>query len=203
MTKVINLIGASGAGKTTIARELEKMGYNIIHSYTTRKPREENEWGHIFIEEYTISKRNNNEFRFNFRRVNSLGFLNIASSKDMIAYEQLYDHHYFATDEQIIRGKTNIYVVTPSGAEQVKEFYRDSDIEVINIYLAADKNNRIRRLLARDWDSDKDNTPPIEKTNERIKRDQDIFKTVKADYTIDANRSVGDVLQSIIDILEG
>ena len=35
--RLILLVGASGSGKTTIAKELEKEGYNIIHSYTNRE----------------------------------------------------------------------------------------------------------------------------------------------------------------------
>ena len=48
--KLILLVGASGSGKTTIAKELEQKGFNVIHSYTTREPRKPNEWGHIFID---------------------------------------------------------------------------------------------------------------------------------------------------------
>ena len=50
MDKIVCLVGPSGSGKTTIAKELEMMDYNIIHSYTTRKPREPNEWGHTFVD---------------------------------------------------------------------------------------------------------------------------------------------------------
>ena len=54
--KIICLVGPSGSGKTTIAKELEKEGYNIIHSYTDRKPRVENEWGHTFVSVEEMSK---------------------------------------------------------------------------------------------------------------------------------------------------
>ena len=50
MNVIVCLIGPSGSGKTTIARMLEAE-YNVIHSYTTRPPREPGEWGHNFIAE--------------------------------------------------------------------------------------------------------------------------------------------------------
>jgi guanylate kinase len=80
MDKIICLVGPSGSGKTTVARGLEKEGYNIIQSYTTRKPRFEGEWGHTFIEEYKLLP-------------------GIGLPKDMIAYFNSYNsgHHYFAT----------------------------------------------------------------------------------------------------------
>lgn len=56
MDKLILLVGPSGSGKTTIAKELEKEGYNIIHSYTTRKPREPNEWGHTFVDRNELAQ---------------------------------------------------------------------------------------------------------------------------------------------------
>ena len=37
---MIILIGESGSGKTTILKELEKIGYNRIKDYTTREKRE-------------------------------------------------------------------------------------------------------------------------------------------------------------------
>lgn len=36
---MILIAGASGAGKSTVAKELEAMNYSIIPTYTTRKPR--------------------------------------------------------------------------------------------------------------------------------------------------------------------
>ena len=43
------LIGESGSGKDTIAKELSKLGYKQVISYTTRPPRYTGEDTHIFI----------------------------------------------------------------------------------------------------------------------------------------------------------
>ena len=211
MTKVINLIGASGAGKTTIAKELEEKGYNIIQSYTTREPRSSDEWGHRFIDDYFWC--HGNIYNYEGETINS---------RDMIAYEELYDNHYFATDEQVERGKTNIYVVTPNGAEQVKEYYKANRrrIEVINVYLAADeevRRNRTEKRYMADNDLNKFNLSEILDTQnkeaisqirelrafseDRIKRDKDIFKVIAADYVIDANREIEEVLNDVVEII--
>ena len=214
-TQIINLVGASGSGKTTIAKELDKLdNINVIQSYTTRPPREEGEWGHTFIEEYTISQRENNEFRFNFRRINSLGFLNIASSKDMIAYFNSYKsgHHYFATDDQVVRGKTNIYVVDPEGAKQVHRFYKDADVEVITIGIYEDENKLSLNLEKREgldlkdiiledkygWEKSDKYKEYQEKVTGRINKDKELFKVIKCDYMIKGSDNALEFIKEMI-----
>ena len=48
MDRLILLVGASGAGKSAVAKELEQLGYNILKSHTSREERYEGEWGHTF-----------------------------------------------------------------------------------------------------------------------------------------------------------
>ncbi len=169
--KLVLLVGPSGSGKTTIAKELEKEGYNIIHSYTTRKPREENEWGHTFI--------NNNTF-------------NSMDKSDMIAYFNNYerDEHYFATEQQYQGKGTSIYVVDPSGAKEVQE--RVKDAEVITIFLMAEEMVRLRRMR---------NSRTTDEAHNRIYNDRSIFKICKCDYVVDVNRPPEEVLEIIRDII--
>ena len=175
--KIICLVGASGSGKTTLAKRLEKLGYNVIHSYTTRKPRYEGEWGHTFIKK--VIGHEIKEIPKEF-----LG-------EEIIAFKKLYDYEYFATVEQYKNKGTSIYVVDPDGAEQVKENVKDA--EVITIYLMADEAERRLRMHIRRFGNEK---------FERIKKDREIFKTCKCDYVVDANREVEDVLEDLVDIIE-
>ena len=195
MDKIICLVGPSGSGKTTIAKELEKDGYNVIQSYTTRKPRYEGEWGHIFVPKNTI---------------------NHVNEWDLMAIKELYGDYYWSTKEQYMGKGTSIYVVDPQGAEQVKETVQLSP--VITIFLIADEETREARLLYRtlikEGLSEKEarniaeirllRNENIATTDipERIEKDREIFKTCKCDYVVDVNRELKEVVEDIKEIIE-
>ena len=172
MDKIVCLVGPSGSGKTTLAKELEKRGCNVIHSYTTRPPRSEDEWGHTFMSEDEGVKASEN--------------MRGCGLKGVIAYQNLYGHHYWAEIGQYYKNGISIYVIDPKGAQQVRENVRDA--KVITIALMCDEKTRIRRMF-------EDRTP--EQIRERIARDRDIFSTIKCDCAIDANQTVDQVLACI------
>lgn len=204
MTRVINLIGASGCGKTSVAKELEKTGYNIIQSYTTRPPRVEGEWGHTFIGEYRLFKGGSSEELI----INDVANVKLHYRQDMIAYFNSYNsgHHYFATDEQVIRGKDNIYIVDNAGAQQVHEYYKDSDVEVITIYLQVDEPIRAERLAQRIGDKTIlkyiDDYKSIPEVWSRLLPDRELFDVVECNYTVNANGSLKTVLERVRRCLE-
>lgn len=196
--KLILLVGASGSGKTTIAKELEKKGFNIIHSFTTREPREPNEWGHIFLDKSWIKDTSNS---------NVILYRNILENEvfrmePTIAFKELYGEIYFATKEQYQGKGSSIYVVDPEGAKQVHENVKDA--EVITIFLMADRENRYNRLHKRKNLSRSGliNLPnQIDNIWGRLNSDEEIFKTCKCNYVVDANGELEGVLESIIKII--
>lgn len=204
MTIILNLIGASASGKTSISKELQKYGYNAIQSYTTRPPRYEGEWGHTFIGEY--------ELLSNGMLIASViyddMFLKrgiLITVEDMIAYFNSYrtGHHYFATDGQVLRGKVNTYTVDPKGANQVKEFYKDNEsVEVINIYIDVDEEIRAKRLIERIPDKTvieyHDKYKEIPEVWERLTSDRKIFKDVDYDIRVDGNGSIEETVNNIL-----
>lgn len=187
--RLILLVGPSGSGKTTIAKELEKLGYNIIHSYTNREPREPNEWGHTFI-----SAGNWYEEGIYSGWINDNEEETSIHENEMIAYFSEYDMNkvYFATYEQYQGKGTSIYIVDPDGANQVKDNVKDA--EVVTIFLMADKGSRYWRLLQHRLLSD---------ASDRLTKDDEIFKTCKCNYVVDANRELGEVVKDVIEIIEG
>ncbi len=113
--RIICLVGESGSGKTAIAKALEEQGYNIIHSYTTRPPRYQGEWGHTFITEEDFLSRAN---------------------KVALNDKGLGGYKYWAERHQYKDKGDSIYVVDPEGVRTLKETINDADILVIYIRMS-------------------------------------------------------------------
>ncbi|OMD66887.1 AAA family ATPase [Paenibacillus odorifer] len=131
MKKVFILMAYSGAGKTEVAKALEKYGYNVLQSYTTRQPRYEDEYGHMFCTNKDYEKFDKNG--------------------EVAAYSYIEGNHYFSTLEQI--HNTDVYVCDPDGIKDLKE--KINDIEFVTIYIKVDKKTRMRRMHERGDSIDK------------------------------------------------
>lgn len=165
--RIFNIVGPSGSGKTSLASSLDG---NIIQSYTTRPKRHEYEWGHIFVDSL-------HQFA-DYLYVDDKAIL----LNDIVAYQNLNGHHYFATRNQFIDGD-NIYIVNPGGANQVKDYF---NCEVFTIYLSVDEEVRRKRLSERSDD-----------IITRKQFDTEEFEVVQCDFTIDANREFNVVLEDL------
>lgn len=125
MKTVFLILAESGSGKTKLAMELGYYGYKVIQSYTTRPPRTNNEWGHLFCNdaEYEAFKGN----------------------REIAAYSLFNQYHYFTTRKQL--EESDIYVVDPDGIEDLKRNVKD--IRFVTIYLNVDMGTRINRMTKR------------------------------------------------------
>jgi len=128
--KIVLVVGKSGSGKTTIVEKLEKdYGYKSISSYTTRKKRSEDEYGHIFI-----TRKEFDELT------------------DLVAYTEYNGNFYGATSQQV--DENDLYVINPDGVEFFKREYK-GDKKIIIVYIvtstnnAEDFSNRYERMVAR------------------------------------------------------
>ena len=173
---IIGMIGASGSGKTEIAKNLEKHGYNIIHSYTTREPREKNEWGHTFV--------NSKDVEFNkFNNNHMVTFKQHNKKERMIAYVYYNNNHYWATTQQYLNKGKSIYIIDPTGFLNLKSWV---SIPVIGVLLMAETHSRIDRMNKRG-----DSNPKI---IERIKNDKQSFDIIKTDWVINVDCSLSDAI---------
>ncbi len=166
---IICLVGESGSGKTTIAQALDGP-YNIIHSYTTRSPRHEDEWGHTFVTMEAARE--------------------MMKSEEVVAHDYYDENHYFAIADQYRNQGVSMYVVNPPGVKFLKD--RVDDAEIIVIYIKVDNVTRRGRMK-------KDGRSPLS-INDRIAYDREMFKMVECDYclsNINVGDAVG-LIQDII-----
>ena len=96
--KIILITGMSGAGKTSIAKNLCKRypdKYNFVQSYTDRQKREKDEWGHTFVD--------------------SIEMESILTRSDVIAQTKIDKNRYCTIAEQFDDNKINLYTVDING----------------------------------------------------------------------------------------
>lgn len=122
---LIALIGCSASGKTTVADVLiNKHGISSVNSYTTRKPRHENEQGHIFctVEEYEA-----------FR-----------DAGEIVAYVFYNGNHYFSTKQQV--NSSVLYVIDPIGFINLLRNYQTTR-KIISVYIDTPVMERYDRMI--------------------------------------------------------
>lgn len=120
-------VSPSASGKTSVADELEKIGYKQVKSYTTRLPRYKGEDNHTFITKEEFDKLEN-----------------------MIAYTEYDNNFYCSTKEQL--DEADIYVVDIPGVKTLIENY-ETERPIQIWYFDVPLVTRVERMLSR-GDSD-------------------------------------------------
>ncbi|AKC02702.1 guanylate kinase [Bacillus phage Stills] len=120
--RIVCLVGKSGTGKSTIAKDLERYGLSELKSYTSREPRFEGEDTHEFVTPVQSTVMVHNE--------------------EIIAYTRFDGHDYFATLDQMV--ENDIYVIDPAGVEFLSEKVGRENIMVI--YIESSLWKRFRRM---------------------------------------------------------
>ena len=169
MDTIICLVGPSGVGKTTIAKRLEERGINVIQSYTTRPPRQANEWGHTFV------------------GADEAIFEQGWKGDNVIAYQELYGYHYWATREQYQGKGVSLYVVDPNGAEEMLQNVEDA--YVFTVLLWVNGYERFERLKQ---------GRTLKSALERQQQDKDMFEIVSCDLFIDTTYMTVDKVEQIL-----
>lgn len=129
---LIALIGVSGSGKTTLANKVsKKYNYNVLKSYTTRKPRENDEAdlsSHLFC---TLEQAR--------------------SMRDQIVCSNWFaGNFYYCTEEQL--DNADIYVTDIKGLKDLLENYHNKP--VISIFLEVDSSIAAERMERRGDDNE-------------------------------------------------
>ena len=168
--KIVVLCGKSGVGKDTLARLIEKEGYNFITSTTSRPTRENESEGnpYYFVEQdrflYLIA---NNEL-LEYRKYNTL-----LNGKPQIWYYGI-ESKYIKDDEKYIG------VLDIDGLNELKRLYGK---RVVSFYIYVNTSDRERRAKQRGGFDEKE-------WNRRFETDEKDFSEEKikvVDYKIENN----------------
>ena len=112
---VLLLMGASGSGKTTIAKSLQNNYhyFNLIKSYTTRFRRSIEDRDHIFMRKHNLLYKMFNE--------------------DFVASTIINGELYCSFPNQFEKDKINIYTVDDKGALDVINYFDKDDVLIIRL----------------------------------------------------------------------
>ena len=180
------IVGDSGSGKTTLVSELEKQfKLKAVQSYTTRVPRYDGEYGHIFISQEEFKKL----------------------KPDMVAYTFYNGYEYGVTSNQI--DENDLYVIDPRGIDFFKEKYFGNK-KYKTIYLKSSIETRIKRMEDRFIKDNNITTLNYLKMQSKILKNFDVITSRikndiidfsgmldKADFVIKNN--LDDPIQSVVE----
>lgn len=179
MSKIIAIMGLSGVGKTTVARNLKyRTGLPFIISCTTRpiRPNEVDDVDYHFIADFVYDLLNRR------KRL-------VAQQEFRVANGEVWKYAICKKDIE----KDCIMVLTPSGVNDLRKLGYD----VKAIYLEVDEDERLKRILNRN-----DN-----QSQEEIKRrsiaDKKVFENFTPDIVIQNNKDINLVIDEIINFVEG
>lgn len=118
--KILCIIGESGVGKTLASLHLKnKLGANVICSFTTRPPRETEVEGreHHFVDIHP-------------------------PKEELLAYVEFFGYEYYALKSQVF-GDCTVYVIDEDGLRNlIKEHGEEYDIH--SVYITRSYSNRLR-----------------------------------------------------------
>ena len=152
---VFLIVGESSCGKDSLTNLLEKDGYRILKSYSTRPRRINESETHVFITPEDVEKYRDG----------------------IIAYTKIGDYEYFATRDQL--REIDIYTIDPNGVKYIKN--NVTGIRFVVIYINV--NEKERRFRAEHLR--KDNIEEIDKRFREEKSQFDEMRlNAQFDYSI-------------------
>ena len=176
---IIVLLGASGSGKSTIESELATHhGFKKIVSYTTRKPRENEENGkdYYFVDNDTFKE-----------------ILN----RDLFAeYDEYSQNRLYGTLKSDYVDGNKVVVLTPNGLRQLKKNCPNDNI--FTILVEANLGTRVKRYIDR-CGVDKFNFDDKNEIASRVERDYGMFLGVNKETDLVISNDEGSDLNKVVE----
>ena len=161
---MIILSSPSGAGKTTLVKELSKLdNYEISISHTTREPRSnENKDEHYFF-------------------VNNQEFKRLINNEEFLEYAKVFNNYYGTSRTPVIQnldsGKNVLFDIDWQGADQIKN--KSLDYKLITFFLLPPSKKILFDRL-----SNRDMTDKLI-VEERMKQfERDVLHWINYDYVL-------------------
>jgi len=180
MNKLITLTGPSGSGKSTIENILvNKYGYRKAISHTSRAMRLNEEHGkdYYFVDELIIRK--------------------LYDERKLAEFTCYNNNYYGVMIDELERSQ--VIVIEPHGLKQVKERMKNSNTEVISIYIGIDSETQIERMKRR-GDSNINIQKRVSEDIDRFKPDPELYDFIfKSDNRADYNTNLAEFINNIID----
>ena len=180
---IIVLLGASSSGKSTIEHELAAhYGFEKIVSYTTRKPRENEENGkdYYFIDNDTFNE--------------------ILDHDLLMEYDEYSQNRLYGTLKSDYKNGNKVAVLTPNGFRQLKKNCTDEDI--FTVLVEASLGTRVKRYIDR-CGVDKFNFDDKNEICSRVDRDFGMFLGLEKEVDLVIHNDEGsDINAAIEEILK-
>lgn len=127
---MIVLVGASGSGKTSVAKELEKRGYSRVVTYTTRPMRDGEKDG---VDYYFLSDED------------------FDTIKDGFVEHSTYRGWRYGCDisTKYLNNKNSVVILTPKGMRKLKKLYQLYPKDTFTVYLNVDRGSRLIKMVQR------------------------------------------------------
>lgn len=160
---MICIMGKSCSGKNTIVKELKKMGYKVVVTYTTRPPRA----GEVDGEDYHFIS--NKEFK------------KMIKDDEFAEYKVYKGTWYYGSKIEDYINDKRVIILSPKGYKEIKDKYK---ISFAAIYLRVDDKTLRKRSLIRDGKT-------FERLRRYITDKFDFFNIENiADYVVDNNGDI-------------
>lgn len=176
MIDIIAIIGKTASGKDTVKKELLKLGFHGITTYTTRPMRKGEKDGITY--NYITNEK--------FLSLKSKNFFAETTSYNVASGETWY----YGTARKDINDDS-VIIVNPDGFATLKN---DKSLNIISFYLKVDEEVIKERLFSRGDNQDE--------ANRRLKADRNDFYLMegKADFVI--NNGLGMSPQTVAQIIK-
>lgn len=173
---MIVLVGASGSGKTSVAKELGKRGYNRVVTYTTRPMRD--------------GEKDGVDYHF-------LSDEDFDTIKDGFVEHSTYRGWKYGCDicAKDINNKNSVVILTPKGMRKLKKLYQLYLKDTFTVYLDVDRGSRLIKMIQRGDD--------IEEAYRRNLSDVGMFDGVEDEVDLHvSNLEYGLSIKEITDMIE-